>query len=231
MYARFRLEYLIAWIIVMFIVGVLVWLPPYELLVYQFSPVKDAEDVEQHWTAAIGYRGAKDIHRLTAVEGMNSIYSGYEVQVIETDVQKIQATGIYKDLSVSSGYEKNKLKVFFQRVIKQNYGQFYIVELESGEKILVLVNDYLFHIPFRGKVTLPIGRSRPHNTHYPWEEEYGVSGESFSGGRCFDCTSGFLEGPELRKLRNIQEIITIAACFLVPIVYGVLLIIMSKKYR
>lgn len=100
-----------------------------------------------------------------------------EPYCLEVDVENLKPTGLYKRVyefeSVASGgagvgvrrsaqtsiksaeqYTSSRIKTVLNRS-KAIYAQYYILTLDDGNKILVLLNDTMVEIPKNGKIQLP----------------------------------------------------------------------------
>ena len=201
-YIQSRLGFVIACLAVALFCWVVVFLPPYEKIVYAKSPVLSKEESDEKFTDALGYRGGEDIDRVHSIEDFSD-EKGFKNVVIEIDTKNLEATGIYHciDRRYQLGdREENRLKVFFLRTTK-SYGQFYIATLESGERVPVFIDDSLVNVRKNGIVQLPIGLKagrafdfKEYGVHHVFEHAY------------LDCATGFATGPEMQDFRFMEKI-------------------------
>lgn len=203
-YIQSRLGFVIACLTVALFCWAVVFLPPYEKIVYEKSPVLSQEEAEEKRTKAIGYKGAEDIYKVHSTEDFSD-GKGYKNVVIEIETKNLEPTGIYQCIEGThqlGDIEENKIKVFFERTMK-SYGQYYIATLESGERIPVFIDDSLINIKKKGIIQLPIGREdgtsvdfKRYDVQYLYENSY------------IDCATSFASGSEMHTFRLIEKLAT-----------------------
>ena len=78
--------------------------------------------------------------------------------VLIIDRTQLKETHTYRGLHDSS-YTRNRiLRALLNNEMKNGMGQFYVAVLESGERVLVLLDDTTIELPDEGLITLPVGR-------------------------------------------------------------------------
>ena len=224
-YIQSRLGFVIACLAVALFCWVVVFLPPYEKIVYAKSPVLSKEEVEENKFTALGYRGGEDIDRVHSIEDFSG-EKGFKNVVIEIDTNELEATGVY--YCIDERYqlgdrEENRLKVFFLRTTK-SYGQFYIATLESGERVPVFIDDSLVNVRKNGIVQLPIGLEggtwldfEEYGVHYLYEHGY------------IDCATGFATGPEMQDFRFMEKIAVVVIVVVLFIGFVIACIMAGRK--
>ena len=223
---RSRLGFVVASLAVAFICWAVVYLPPYEKIVYESSPVLSQEEADEKRTRAKGYRGEENIKR---VHGTNDLVNenGYINVVLEVDSSDLEPTGIYQCIEegASKMIESNKIKVFFKRTLR-SYGQYYIATLESGERIAVFINDNIVDVKRKGMLQLPIGRVgganidfEKYKVQFPYEDSY------------LDCASSFAIGPEMQDFRFMEKMAVLVIIAVMVAFFGIVLGINIGKSR
>ena len=121
--------------------------------------------------SSIGYLPADDITNATSVADIQS----NRYCTIAVDGAKLHPTGYYKILDetqagVKKGtgrkavdvnnykYRSNGFAIWFMNNAGPQYGEYYVAELDSGEKIVVLLDQTLISHSKSKKIQLPIGQ-------------------------------------------------------------------------
>lgn len=223
-YIQSRLGFVIACLAVALFCWVVVFLPPYEKIVYAKSPMLSEEEADEKYIRATGYKGAEDIQRVYCTDDLSN-ETGIINVVLEINSDNLKATGVYQCIEEYrlSGEEKSAIKVFFLRTIK-SYGQFYIATLESGEKIPVFIDDSLVNVRKKGIIQLPIGSREVTSVNF---EEYGV--DSLFCRRYLDCATGFASGPEMQDFRFMEKIAVVVIVVVLFIGFVVACIMAGRK--
>ncbi|MBQ6814597.1 MAG: hypothetical protein IJP13_03565 [Lachnospiraceae bacterium] len=215
---RSRLGFVVASLAVAFICWAVVYLPPYEKIVYENSPVLSQEEADEKRTRAKGYRGDANIKRVHCIDDLMN-EKGYINVVLEIDSSDLEPTGIYQCIEEgeSSKPEYNKIKVIFKRTLK-SYGQYYIATLESGERFAVFINDSIVDIKRKGMLQLPIGRVgganidfEKYKVQFPYEDSY------------LDCASSFATGPEMQDFRFMEKMAVLVIIVVMVVFLGIVL--------
>ncbi|MBQ2936164.1 MAG: hypothetical protein II992_12235 [Lachnospiraceae bacterium] len=216
---RSRLGFVVASLAVAFICWAVVYLPPYEKIVYENSPILSQEEANEKSTMAKGYKGDENIKRVNCIDDLRN-EKGIISVILEIDSNDLEATGIYQCIEEgeSSKPEYNKIKVLFYRTIK-SYGQYYIATLESGERFAIFINDNVVDVKRKGIIQLPIGRKNmitsidfvKYNVQYPYEHSY------------LDCASGFATGPEMQDFRFMEKMAVLGIIVVMVVFLGIVL--------
>lgn len=144
-------------IIVAFFIGALVYLVPnYDRMIYsQTEPVEYSE--AQYDIGYIGYPAGDDIPELVSREEILKENYSYTLVV---DAETIKPLHIFLGLSEDTITKSAFVRFLNKDDNKKVYGQLFSVELENGDTMLVLLDDYAVKLPRSGTVKLPIGETK-----------------------------------------------------------------------
>lgn len=78
--------------------------------------------------------------------------------VLIIDRTQLKETHTYRGLHDSSYTRSRVLRALLNNEMKNGMGQFYVATLESGERVLVLLDDTTIELPDEGQIILPVGR-------------------------------------------------------------------------
>ena len=118
--------------------------------------------------AGEGYPVAKSIEDLETCD----------FYVIEVDVKDMQETKLCEYICDGGMFKKPNLQLLWRNQSDYGIGQYYAVTLESGEKVLVFLDDTALDIPKSGKITLPVGETcyaKFNNSFSKVYEEYQIT--------------------------------------------------------
>lgn len=121
----------------------------------------------------VGYPAGSDVVQAKSIAQIES----ERRFTLALDGSRLVPTGRYRRLSGGGKYARNKLSVWVESVSGEEYGQFYVVELESGEKIVVLLDDFVVSTN-KNNLVLPIGtveRTVPTAMFKELRDSYGLS--------------------------------------------------------
>lgn len=196
-YTQSRLGFVVMCFVVTLFCFIVLYLPPYEKIVYAKSLVLSQAEADEKRLAS-GYKGGDDIQRVSCIDDIQENW----FVILEIEADDLEPTGIYRCIEEgeTGKIEVNTIKVFFERTIK-SYGQYYIATLESGEKVFVLINDSLVNVHKKGKIQLPIGMEDFGSIDF---KEYGFT--DCDGDFWLDTASRFAVGPEMQDLRLIEKL-------------------------
>ena len=136
-------------------------------------------------TPAVSYEKYKDQAGYPAGSGFTDVKSVADMESLNNFVITVDA----KDITPTHKYMSILGRSYFggigrvnQNCTEHGIGQYYTVILESGEKIIVFLDDFAVEIPKEGKVTLPVGRIWELNTiddtFREIQKEQGISEEN-----------------------------------------------------
>lgn len=143
-------------IIVGLFISVLVsYIPNYDRLLY--SQTESVEYILAQNYA--GYPAGEDVPELVSREEILEERHAYTLVV---DAESIKPLHLYLRLSVSDRtISESAFFRFWDKVAnEETSGQFYSVVLESGDTMIVLLDDYAVKLPRSGMVRLPIGTTQ-----------------------------------------------------------------------
>lgn len=140
-------------IVAMFIAALVGFIPNYDRMIYsQTEPVEYFD--AQNYT---GYPAEDDIPELESREEILEEGDGYTLVV---DAGTIKPLHIYLGLSEDTMTKSAFVRFLNKDDNKKVYGQLFSVELENGDTMLVLLDDYAVKLPRSGTVKLPIGETK-----------------------------------------------------------------------
>ena len=130
---------------------IIAFIPNYQKDFYQNTPAVNYDKFNSNagFPAGEGYPIADSIEDLES----------YDNYVIEVEAEDIQETGLYKYILEKGIFDSSIRRFFYKNLSDYGIGQYYAVTLESGEKILVFLDDTALALPKSGKVTLPVGET------------------------------------------------------------------------
>lgn len=101
--------------------------------------------------AMLGYPASDQLPRVTSIEMIKEA----DLFTIELEPGQLEPTGIYRRI-LGDDYYTRRMGVWVETASGKSVGQFYAAQLESGEKVLVFLDDSA--ISLKGsKITLPVG--------------------------------------------------------------------------
>lgn len=214
--------------IIVFLIAVctlaLVYLPPYERLVYSKSEVNKADIEEDSDYMAIGCKGGDDITVLDASEMSKEEVRKHEgIFVLKIDAKNLEPLGIYRPAGFSSGkagYIENRFKVFWERM-DDAYAQYYLATFADGEKMAIMINDRTFHVPSKGEIVLPISDTTIDSdlveyTNNKVEEDWII-----------DAASGFVKTEQMENFNQIR-IFAVAILFVVGVIVAIICLLVRN---
>ncbi len=153
-FIKMRDEFAIALILAAFLTFLLAFIPNYQKHAY-----KDTEPVEYSSfmrTDCVGYPSAESIPTVNSIAEIEEAKETYFT--IELDRANLTPIDLYLYLE-----ERTFSTNGFMRIINNNdfggVGRFFVAELESGEEVVVLLDDTTIDLPKKGEIRLPIGKS------------------------------------------------------------------------
>lgn len=216
-----HIEFVLSFLLAALITWLVVYVPPYEEWVYEKSPVINSIGSKY----VTGYMPGNEILRVRTYAEMHSSEEGFVRFTMEVNTNQLIPTGIYRRTEgTGETYQTNRLKVKLLKS-KAMYAQFYILVLEDGDRIPILINDNVIKKKFKKIEQLPIGMldtSYGLYTYYNYDKEkmeqlYGIS---VAEKRAFfiNAASDFAAGDEIKKLRSYQS--TAAIIIFLVILFG-----------
>lgn len=139
------------------------------------------------YTPSVNYEKYRNQAGYPAGDGFTDVKSiaemeEYENFTITIDVENLTPTHKYRAVLDKSYY--GGIMRHIQNSTVNGIGQYYTAVLESGEKIIVFLDDFAFEIPKTGKVTLPVAQKMYMNTindtFHEIQKEQQISEENIS---------------------------------------------------
>ena len=153
-FVRMRDEHAVALILAAFLAFCVAFIPNYQKYGYRdtepmaYSPIMK--------TASVGYPAAENFPTVGSVADIEVAKDKYFT--IELERENLTPMDLYVYLEKQT-FSTNG----FMRIINNNdfggVGRLFVAKLESGEKVVVLLDDTTIELPKEGTVRLPIGKS------------------------------------------------------------------------
>ena len=211
-------------IVTVVLIIVLTWFPNYEKLSHSMmEPVNEA-DYEY-----VGFPAGEAIPVLeTAME----IDQERSVYTIEVDASRMVPLRVFSSLAGEGITDSRAPRVLCFDDFKKMMAQYYAVELDDGEKVLCLIDDFAVKIPGSGRIKLPIGRTEVlgKTSKKYLSRQAGILEGEFS--RYVNMVGSWRHSQYAAKGRTIRMMIIIG-CFLVvaPFVYWTVWRLERKERR
>lgn len=208
-------------------VWIIVFLPPYEKIVYSNSPEYEYEEIQED---SYGYEGCKAGESIPVIDASDDSWQERideeEFFVLSADADDVEPTGIYRPASCDTPYntyETNSLKVFLKRT-EESYAQYYMVTMADGQQMPILVNDRMVKFAHNGEVVFPIG-----GVSYDDNIETIEGNVSFEDDSFIDATSGFEKSSEMKKFYEYRKFVAVALGIVLTI--GVMIVMIVKQVK
>ena len=200
--------------------------PNYQKLAYKDTPAVDYVSYINN----VGYPAGNGYPVVRSVED-TLLYDNY---IIEIDVENLEATNRYKDNILG----KKVYRGAFVRAINNNLsdygiGQYYVATLESGEKIILFLDDTALDLPRTGKVILPVGqtiRVKKNNVFDYIQEEFRLEDENTVW--YVDMVGYWRESEQMKALQEKKTYMylgTMVGMIIIQVVIHVIYIKVSKR--
>ncbi len=237
-YILTRMEFVISFLLAALATWLIVFVPPYEKWVYEKTPAVSQEDIEnERHRFPIGYKAGEGIPVARTYDEMRTDEQGLIYFTMEISSNQLIPTGIYTKVEEDGigEYETNKRKVALYRN-RYIYAQFYILTLEDGKKIPILLNDNEMELKKDTVLKLPICQLDARyglDGYYYYERDcdrsivenlYGLDNYR----RFINAIKDYANGEEMKKFRSNQTTAAIIV-FLVVLFGGVTLLFLISK--
>lgn len=206
-------------------VWVLVYLPPYEKIVFWNSKACGYDAVRQNPYNFEGYKGGDGFPVIDATAVSQSIpqkSDGYFV--LKIAAENLEPMGIYCPAAYSAAdtaYETNVWKVMLLRT-SESYAQYYMALFANGEEIPVRINNRIVSIPRIGEILLPIGQVHMDS----------ALGKVYQGNLTddwyIDAVSGFENSHDMKQFYRIRDIVAVIL-FIIAVISVMVWMIKRKK--
>lgn len=199
-------------IVAILIAPIIGFIPNYDRMIYsQTEPVDYSE--AQHYAGYIGYPAGDDVPELVSREEILKEDYSYTLVVDAENIKPLHLFfGLCKDTMTKSAFMRSMNRDENEKV----YGQLFSVELENGDTVIVLLDDYAIKLPRSGMVKLPIGRTKKLLSIDAKEylrEEYDFSEDELS--YYIDMAGGWREGNIAERIVTVRVTATIVMCIII----------------
>lgn len=140
-------------IVATFIAALVGFIPNYDRMIY--SQTEPVEYLDAH--NYTGYPAEDDVPELVSREEILKEGDSYTLVV---DAETIKPLHIFLGLSEDTITKSAFVRFLNKDDNKKVYGQLFSVELENGDSMIVLLDDYAVKLPRSGTVKLPIGETK-----------------------------------------------------------------------
>lgn len=204
-------------------VWVLVYLPPYEKIIYWGSKTCSYDAVERYPYSFEGYKGGDGFPVIDATAVSRSIPAkADDYFVLKIAAENLEPMGIYRPAAYSTtrtAYETSVWKVMILRT-RESYAQYYMASFANGDQIPVLINDRTVTVPHSGEMLFPIGQVH-------MDSELGkVYRGSLADDWYIDAVSGFENSQGMKRFYSVRDI---AAAILLVIVLIIVMVRMAGR--
>lgn len=198
---------------------IVAYVPNYQKIAYRNTP-----EIDYSYLSCAGYPAGRGYPVVQSVEDVML----YDEFIIEIDMKNLESTKCYKYNVISKSlYRGGLIRVFDNNSSEYGIGQFYVATLESGEKIILFLDDTALDLPKKGKVRLPIGESvrvKKNSVFNYIQDEFGLKDENSSW--YVDMAGDWRSGEQAEKMEEIKGnlylgtmVVMIALQVIVHIIY------------
>lgn len=186
-------------------------------------------------TPSVNYEKYEDQAGYPAGEGFTDIKSVADMEelknfTITVDVKILTPTHKYRSILDKSYYGKIMRQI--QNSTVHGIGQYYTVVLESGEKIIVFVDDFAVDIPKSGTVTLPVAKKMYMNTisdtFREIQKEQQISEENISW--YVDTTGNWRKSEQAKTIEGSRFRVGLLTFVLVAVIESILFALEKKRH-
>ncbi len=216
---RMRDEHALGLIAAGFVIFLLLIIPNYYKIAY-----KNTEPVEYLGNAGkVGYPPADGFVTVNSIEEIMA--QEENTYTIEVDVEQLTPLDLYMDLD-SREYSRKG----FLHYINNSFGgvaRFYVLTLDNGEKVVVLLDDLSIDLPQKGTVTLPIGETQlllGGEFTQDLSAESGIEDLSFF----VDMAADWRESDEVKELNGTKGLVGIVLFFALWFVFSKIFSLIGK---
>lgn len=189
---------------------------------YQKFAYKDTEPIEYSSHMEDEYLGYPAGENFPVIESKAETESGdSKYFTMEQDVSVLQPLDLYLGLEEGT-YRHNGFIRSIDNNLEGGVARFFTTKLESGESVIILLDDTTIDLPKKGVVRLPIGRYQKAREAFKevLREESGLS--DVDG--YIDMASGWRKGEESEKLENKRSmallVVFLGLFFLISGLFG-----------
>jgi len=196
--AHFRLSstMIIRLVLVTLTAYIVAYVPNYQKIAYKNTP-----KIDYGYLSCAGYPAGRGYPVVQSAEDAML----YDEFVIVIDVEKLEGTDRYRDNIFKKTYRGAFVRVVNNNLSDYGIGQYYVATLESGENIILFLDDTALDLPKKGKVTLPIGeviRVKKNSVFNYIQEEFGLKDENSNW--YVDMAGDWRSGEQAEKMEEIK---------------------------
>lgn len=140
-------------IVALFLSVLVLYVPNYDRMIYRQTKPVEYADAYGH----AGYPAEDDVPELVSREEVLKERDSYTLVV---DAETIEPLHVFYRMSDRTISKSAFLRYFDKNQNKTVAGQFFSVELENGDTMIVLLDDHAVKLPRSGLVRLPIGETK-----------------------------------------------------------------------
>lgn len=132
------------------------FIPNYDRMIYSHTEPVDYSEA-QYYAGYIGYPAGDDVLELVSKEEILKEDYSYTLVVDAENIKPLHLFfGLCKDTMTKSAFTRFMNRDENEKV----FGQFFSVELENGDTVILLLDDYAIKLPRKGMIKLPIGETK-----------------------------------------------------------------------
>lgn len=208
---------------------IVAFVPNYQKTAYQNTPARNYGYYDGYDEDNAGYPAGHGYPVINSAKDAQ-LYDNY---VIEIDVADLEGTNRYKDNVIG----KKVYRGPFVRAINNNLsdygiGQYYIATLESGEKIILFLDDTALDLPKSGKVILPVGKTCrvKRNSVFDYiQDKYQLSDENALW--YADMSGRWREGEQVKELEKKKTYLYLGTMVVMVLVQILLHVAFLRKIK
>lgn len=185
-----------------FMCSAVTYLPNYQRYAYDKTPYVKYDKYDQR---IAGYPALEE--GFPMVNSVQDVMDNKKYNfLLKIDMKDLKPINRYYGIKSKYIYTSN-----FRRNIENNQEggvcQFFVAKLNSGESVMVLIDDTTFRLPESGMVTLPVARYRSANLTSWFEKPDEISNDNFKW--YIDTAGCWREGKEASKAETVRNIIMV----------------------
>lgn len=207
-----------------FIALFLAYIPNYQKWAYEHT-IPIAYDKHNDHSGYPEGGGYPVVHSIEEIRQHNNF-------IIRIDVADLEPVDVYEGIR-SNGYSTKKIWRIFNPDEEGGIGRYFIAKLESGEKVVLLLDDTVLDFPKSGIMTLPVGKVNEGYYKEVLNEVYArAEVDEESKNWYINMAEAWRKGRESKKMEGKQESILVAAfiiCMLLEVVVYKIVVGIRRK--
>lgn len=207
-----------------FIAFFLAYIPNYQKWAYERT-IPIAYDKSSDHSGYPEGGGYPEVHSIEEIKQHNNF-------IIRIDVADLEPVDVYESIC-SDGYSTNKRWRIFSPDEEGGIGRYFIAKLESGEKVVLLLDDTVLDFPKSGIMTLPVGKVNKGYYEKVLNEVYArAEVDEESKNWYINMAEAWRKGRESKKMQGKQGNILVAAfiiCMLLEVIVYKIVVGIRRK--